>query len=208
MEGIETDKVVVNDDVAVENSTYTSGRRGIVGTVFVHHLAGVLSARGLSLSKLKSKLDEVISRIRSGGVSLSACTIPAVGKPGFLIGENEMEWFMGIHGEPGIERGAIVSSQEVANGILDRIHADLPFERGSRYAVIVNGCGGTPLMELYILLNDVTRYMEQKGAVLIKAVAGNYMTSLEMQGASISTFKVANSFEEEVLRTRSCIFPE
>lgn len=206
-DGIATDKVIVNDDVAVENSTYTTGRRGIVGAVFAFHIAGTVAARGLSLPEVKSKLDSVVSRTRSAGVSFSGCTIPAVGKPGFTIADDEMEWFMGIHGEPGIRRGKIVRSSEIAKDILDRIHADLPFERGRRYAVIVNGCGGTPLMELYILLNDVVRQLKEFGALLIKSSAGNFMTSLEMQGASVSVLQVEDSLEEEILNTPSCVFP-
>ena len=205
-EGILNDKVIVNDDVAVESSTYTTGRRGIIGTVFVHHVAGVLSTRGLSLAELKTRVEGAIARIRSAGVSLTPCTIPAVGKPGFQIGEDEMEWFMGIHGEPGIERGKIASSREIALRILDCIDSDLPFEPGQKYAVIVNGCGGTPLMELYILFNDVAKYLDQKKVTLSKAFVGNFMTSLEMQGASVSTFKLDDPIYEEVVTTPSCIF--
>lgn len=205
-EGIRNDKVIINDDVAVENSTFTTGRRGIIGTVFVHHVAGVLSTRGLQLAELKTKLEGAIARVRSAGVSLSPCTIPVVGKPGFQIGDDEMEWFMGIHGEPGIERGAIVPSREIARRILDRIDADLPFEPGQPYAVIINGCGGTPLMELYILCADVAKYLEEKGVILTRAFVGNLMTSLEMQGASVSTFKLDEPLYEDVINTPSCIF--
>jgi dihydroxyacetone kinase-like protein len=207
VENIPTEKVIVNDDVAVENSTFTTGRRGIIGTVFVHHVAGVLSTRGLSLPVLKTCAEGAIARIRSAGVSLSPCMIPAVGKPGFQIGDEEMEWFMGIHGEPGIERGGIVTSREIATRILDRIHADLPFESGVHYALIINGCGGTPLMELYILLSDVAKYLEEKGAVIVRILVGNMMTSLEMQGASVSVFKLEDPYYEDVVGAHSCIFP-
>lgn len=205
-ESIPNDKVIVNDDVAVESSTYTTGRRGIIGTVFVHHVAGVLSTRGLSLAELKAKVEGAIARIRSAGVSLTPCTIPAVGSPGFQIGDEEMEWFMGIHGEPGIERGKIATSQEIAWRILDCIDRDLPFEPGQKYAVIVNGCGGTPLMELYILFNDVAKYLDDKKVSLSKAFVGNFMTSLEMQGASVSTFRLDDPIYEQVVTTPSCIF--
>lgn len=205
--GIYSERVIVNDDIAVENSTYTTGRRGIIGTVFVNHVAGVLSTRGLSLSELKIKSEGAIARIRSGGVCLSACTIPAVGKPGFEIGEDEMEWFMGIHGEPGIERGKIAPSREIARRILDRIDGDCPFKSGVHYAALVNGCGGTPVMELYILLKDVADYLRARGVVLERAIVGNFMTSLEMRGCSISMFKLDDPIYEEVLATPSCIFP-
>lgn len=205
--GIHSERVVVNDDVAVENSTYTTGRRGIIGTVFVNHIAGVLSTRGLSLAELKAKAEGAIARIRSGGVCLSACTIPAVGKPGFEIDEDEMEWFMGIHGEPGIERGKIAPSREIVRRILDRIDRDCPFEAGMHYAALVNGCGGTPVMELYILLKDVADYLRARGVVLVHAIVGNFMTSLEMRGCSISMFKLDDPIYEEALATPSCIFP-
>ena len=207
-EGIQSDKVIVNDDVAVEDSTFTTGRRGIVGTVFVHHVLGVLSTGGHSLSQLKTMATGAIARIRSAGVSLSPCTIPAVGKPGFEIAEDEMEWFMGIHGEPGIQRTKVVPSREIAERILDRIHGDLPFERGQEYALIVNGCGGTPLMELYILFKDVASYLDRKEVVVARSFVGNYMTSLEMSGASIATFKLDDRLYAEAMNIPSCIFRE
>lgn len=205
--GVQSERVIVTDDVAVENSTYTTGRRGIIGTVFVNHIAGVLSTRRISITELKTKAEGAIARIRSGGVCLSPCTIPAVGKPGFEIGEDEMEWFMGIHGEPGIERGKTAPSREIARRILDRIDRDSPFEAGMHYAALVNGSGGTPVMELYILLKDVVDYLSEKGVVLVRATVGNFMTSLEMRGCSISMFKLDDPIYEEVLATPSCIFP-
>lgn len=204
-EGISSDKVIVNDDVAVEDSTYTTGRRGIVGTVFVHHVAGVLSTRGLALAELKAQVEGAVARIRSAGVSLSPCTIPSVGKPGFQIADDEMEWFMGIHGEPGIERGKIRPAREIAGRILDRIHADMPFVPDHRYAVIVNGCGGTPLLELYILFHEVAEYLDNKQVQVAKAWVGNFVTSLEMLGASISVFALDDVLYE-VINTPSCIF--
>jgi len=204
--GIQNDKVIVNDDVAVENSTYTTGRRGIVGTVFVHHVAGVLASRGLSLAELKLRVEGAISRIRSAGVSLTPCTIPSVGRPGFDIPPDQMEWFMGIHGEPGIERSNIVSSRDIARRILDRIDHDFPLAAGGKYALIVNGCGGTPLMELYILYNDAARYLDSKQSTITSGFVGNFMTSLEMQGASISTFLLDDPLYEDVMNTSSCIF--
>lgn len=205
--GIMCDKVIVNDDVAVEDSTYTTGRRGIVGTAFVNHIAGVLSTQDLSLAELNAAAKGAVERIRSAGVCLSACTIPAVGRPGFEIGEEEMEWFMGIHGEPGTERGHIVPSREIARRLLDRIDQDSPFEPGMHYAVLVNGCGGTPIMELYILLKDAHEYLIEKGVVLVRAIVGNFMTSLEMRGCSISVFRLDEARHEKALAMPSCIFP-
>lgn len=189
-EGIEVEKVVVNDDVAVENSTWTSGRRGIAGTVFVHKLAGAKAEAGGTLAEVKAVAEKVIANVRSMGMALAPCTVPAAGKPSFTLGENEIEIGMGIHGEPGTHREAIRSADEIAAHLLGKILDDMPIDDGQEIAVMVNGLGGTPVMELYIVNRKVGEILEGKGAKIVKTYVGNYMTSLEMAGFSITVLKL------------------
>lgn len=193
MEDIQVDYVVVKDDVAVEDSTHSTGRRGIAGTVFVHKIAGAKAEAGATLSEVKAAAEKTVQNIRSMGIALSSCTIPAVGKPGFTLGENEMEIGMGIHGEPGVGKSAIKTSKEIAGILVTKILED--FEKttgmeGAEAAVMINGLGATPLMELYILNNDVQQCLKEKGIKVHRTFVGNYMTALEMAGCSVTVLKL------------------
>lgn len=188
--GIGTDYVIVKDDVAVEDSTYSTGRRGIAGTVFVHKVAGAAAEMGKSLAQVKEIAERAIANIRTMGMAMTPCILPGVGKPGFSLAEDEVEIGMGIHGEPGIHREKITSAKEIAQTLLGKIFADTDIYDAGDVAVMVNGLGGTPLMELYILNNEVQRILAERGIRCYKAFVGNYMTSLEMAGASVTLFKL------------------
>ncbi|MFT4416856.1 dihydroxyacetone kinase subunit DhaK [Fredinandcohnia humi] len=195
-DGIKVAKVVVNDDVAVENSTYTTGRRGIAGTVFVHKIAGALAETGASLEEVEAVANKVIQNVRSMGMALTPCTIPAAGKPGFSIGDNEMEIGMGIHGEPGIERGEIKTADEVTSVLLKKVLDDLQPTQDEKVAVMINGLGATPLMELYILNKKVSDLLKERNIDVYETFVGEYMTSLEMAGCSITLLKLDNHLTE------------
>ena len=189
-DGIKTDYVVVKDDVAVEDSTYSTGRRGIAGTVFVHKIAGAAAESGKDLAGVKAAAEKCIANIRSMGMAMSSCILPGVGTPGFTLGEEEVEIGMGIHGEPGISREKIMPAKELAEKLLGKIFADTDMYNGSEVAVMINGLGGTPLMELYILNNEVQQILEAKGIKCYKTFVGNFMTALEMAGCSITLLKL------------------
>lgn len=196
METITVDKVIVNDDVAVEDSTYTTGRRGIAGTVFVHKIAGAKAETGASLEEVKASAEKAIRNVRSMGMALSACTIPAAGKPGFEMAENEMEIGMGIHGEPGIERTLLKTADEIAEELLSKILQDGVHKSGDEVAVMINGLGSTPLMELYILNGKVSEILAEKGFTVYKTFVGEYMTAIEMAGCSITLLKLDDELKE------------
>ena len=188
-EGIQADYVVVKDDVAVPDSTFSTGRRGIAGTVFVHKIAGAAAEAGKSLAEVKAAAQKVIDNVRSMGMAMSPCILPGVGKPGFQLAENEMELGMGIHGEPGINREAMCSAKDVARKLVDPILADLDYS-GSEVAVMVNGLGGTPLMELYIMYNEVEALLSERNIRIYQCFVGSYMTSLEMSGCSVTLLRL------------------
>ena len=198
-EGIKVEKVVVNDDVAVENSTWTTGRRGIAGTVFVHKIAGAKAETGASLEEVKAVADKVVANVRSMGMALAPCTVPAAGKPSFVLGEDEMEIGMGIHGEPGTHRETVKTADEIAAHLLDKIFADIALAAGDEVAVLVNGLGATPLMELYVVNRKVAETLAAKGIKTAKTFVGNYMTSLEMAGFSITLLKLDAELKELLL---------
>ncbi len=195
-EGIKTASVVVNDDVAVEDSLYTTGRRGIAGTVFIHKIAGALAEKGADLEAVKAVAEKVIANVRSMGMSLTPCTIPAAGKPGFELGENEMEIGLGIHGEPGTHKAPIADAASIVEQLTDKILADMNLAKGDEVAVMVNGLGGTPLMELYIANNELRKILDPKGIKVAKTLVGNFMTSIEMAGFSISILKLDDELKE------------
>ena len=190
MEGIKVEQVLVNDDVAVEDSTYTIGRRGIAGTVLVHKIAGAAAEKGMELDEVKRVAEKAIANVRSMGMSLTPCIIPAAGKPSFEIGEDEMEMGLGIHGEPGTHKEKIKSANEITDHLLEKILADMKLGNGDEVAVIVNGLGGTPLMELYIANRELAIVLGKKNIKVYKTLIGNYMTSLEMAGFSITLLKL------------------
>ncbi|MGO8962035.1 MAG: dihydroxyacetone kinase subunit DhaK [Streptosporangiaceae bacterium] len=193
-DGIEVVPVIVNDDVAVQDSLYTAGRRGVGATVFVEKIAGALAERGAALSEVAAVAAEVNERSRSFGVALTSCTVPAAGKPTFELGEGEIELGIGIHGEPGRHRGPLVPASEITAVALDAIHADLPLT--GDVLVMVNGMGGTPLIELYVVYNEVHKYITGKGARIARNLVGNYITSLEMQGFSVTVCQLTDALAE------------
>lgn len=198
MEGIEVDHVVVRDDVAVEDSTYSTGRRGIAGTVYVHKVAGAKAATGASLSEVKAAAEKAISNIRSMGMAMTACTLPAVGKPGFELKENEIEIGMGIHGEPGVQKTEVQDAKTLAETLCAHILNDYDFSN-SRVALLINGLGATPLMELYILNKEVNELLESKQIKVAHNLVGNYMTALDMAGCSVTLMKLDDELEELLL---------
>jgi dihydroxyacetone kinase len=187
---IEVERVYVNDDVAVEDSLYTAGRRGVAGTIFVHKIAGAAAAAGKDLEEVKRVALKTVASVKSIGVALSSCTVPAKGTPTFELAEDEIEFGVGIHGEPGIERRKLVSSKELAADMTDRLLAELNSRAGDRYAVMLNGLGDTPMMELYIQYNDVAEILREKNLTIYRSFVGNYMTSLDMAGFSITLLKL------------------
>lgn len=195
-EGIEVDYVVVNDDVAVENSTYTTGRRGIAGTIFVHKITGALAEKGVELGEVKRIGEKVIENVRSMGMALTPCIVPAAGKPTFTLEENEMEIGMGIHGEPGTHRDTLKSADEVTEHLVSKILEDMKLQKCDEVAVMVNGLGSTPLMELFIVNNKVDKILKEKEIKIYKTFVGEYMTSLEMAGCSITLLKLDEELKE------------
>lgn len=189
MDGIKCMSVVTNDDVAVQDSLYTTGRRGVAGTIFVHKIAGAKAEQGATLEEVHAVAQKVIDNVRTMGAALTPCTVPAAGKPGFEIGEDEMEVGIGIHGEPGTHKEKIMTANDITDHLLSKILADIDYS-GSEVAVMVNGSGATPLMELYIINNRVADVLAEKGIKVYKTLVGNYMTSLEMAGFSISLLRL------------------
>src|SRR5579863_7869306 len=189
-EGIEVVAVVTNDDVAVQDSLYTAGRRGVGGTVFVEKIAGALAEEGAGLSSVADVAREVNERSRSFGIALTSCTVPAAGKPTFELGDSEIELGIGIHGEPGRTRGPMRPASELAAVALDAIAADSQTGSGipldGELLVMVNGMGGTPLIELYVMYEEVARNIAARGGRIARNLVGNYITSLEMQGFSVT----------------------
>lgn len=189
-DGIQVDAVYVNDDIAVKDSLYTVGRRGVAGTVFVHKIAGAAAEQGKSLAEVKAVAEKVIANIRSFGFALTSCTVPAAGSPTFEIGEDEMEFGVGIHGEPGRKREKLISADALAARIVPDIAADLGLKAGEEIALLINGFGGSPLQELYLFNNSVTNELEKAGVKIYKTLVGNYMTSIDMAGASVTFLRL------------------
>ena len=183
-EGIEVVSVVINDDVAVQDSLYTAGRRGTGATVFVEKIAGALAERGASLAEVAAVAAEVNERSRSFGVALTSCTVPAAGKPTFDLADQEIELGIGIHGEPGRTRAALQPANAIVGIVMDAINADVRVD--GDLLVMVNGMGGTPLIELYGAFNEVSTYVAGHGGRIARNLVGNYITSLEMQGFSVT----------------------
>ena len=189
MDGIKVASVVTNDDVAVQDSLYTTGRRGVAGTVFVHKIAGAKAETGAELEEVQAVAQKVIDNVRTMGMAIKPCIVPAAGTPGFELGEDEMEIGIGIHGEPGIYKEALKPADEIVDVLMEKILADIDYN-GSEVAVLINGCGATPLMELFIVNNRVADILAEKGIKVYKTFVGEYMTSLEMDGFSISLLRL------------------
>ncbi len=189
LDGVDVEYVIVNDDVAIEEKAGSTGRRGLAGTLFVHKIAGAAAEEGKKLAEVKRVAEAVIANVRTMGVAMSSCILPAVGVPGFRLGEDEIEIGMGIHGEPGVRRSRLMTARELAEELSGRILEDLDYS-GREAAVIVNGLGATPLMELYILYNEVAELLSKRNIKIYRAYVGNYMTSLEMSGCSLSLLRL------------------
>jgi dihydroxyacetone kinase-like protein len=194
-EGIKVQQVVVDDDVAVENSSYTTGRRGIAGTIFIHKIAGAMAEKGGSLDEVVRVAKKVIKNVSSMGMALSPCTVPAAGKPLFTLEEDEVEIGMGIHGEPGTHREKIQTEDATTRHLLDKIFAEGIYNKGDEVAVIVNGLGATPLQELYLINLTLSKVLAEKGITINKTYIGNYMTSIDMAGYSVSLLKLDNELK-------------
>jgi dihydroxyacetone kinase-like protein len=195
-EGVKVDKVVVDDDVAVQNSTWTAGRRGIAGTVLIHKIAGAKAEEGASLAEVKATAEKVIANVRTMGVALTPSIVPEAGKPNFTLANDEIEIGLGIHGEPGVKRGKLMTADEITDVLLDKVLNDNVDYKGSDVLVLVNGLGATPLMELFIVNNRVNEVLKEKGVNIYKTYVGNYMTSIEMAGFSVSLLKLDDELKK------------
>lgn len=195
-EDYSVEQVVIADDVAVKDSLYTAGRRGVGGTVFAEKIVGAKAEEGTSLEELKELCEKVSNNVRSMGVALTSPTVPASGKPTFEIATDEMEIGIGIHGEPGRERVKLRTAKEIVEVMAKAIVEDLPFVAGDQVAVMVNGMGGSPLIELYLVYRELKNYLDKIGIEISRSLVGNYITSLEMQGVSITLLRL----DEELKR--------
>ena len=193
-EGIEVESVVIADDVAVKDSLYTAGRRGVGGTVLAEKIVGAAAEEGADLATVKALCERVQANVRSMGMALTSCTVPAAGKPTFEIGDDEMEIGIGIHGEPGRERRKLATADEITELLAIPVIDDLPFQSGDRVLAFVNGMGGTPLLELYVIYRKLAEILDGRGVQIARSLVGNYITSLEMAGCSITLLKLDDEF--------------
>jgi dihydroxyacetone kinase-like protein len=188
-EGIDVVAVVTNDDVAVQDSLYTAGRRGVGITVIAEKICGAAAEKRMNLQQVADVCRKVNDQGRSMGMALTSCTVPAAGKPTFEIGDDEMEIGIGIHGEPGRKRMSLQTADEITEMMAEAIISDLPYKSGDKVIAMVNGMGGTPMIELYIIYNKLNQICQGKGITISRRLIGNYITSLEMQGCSITLLK-------------------
>ena len=204
-DGLSVDYVKVDDDVAVKDSLYTVGRRGVAGTVFVHKIAGAAAEAGLELAAVKELAEKTASNVKSIGFAISSCTVPAKGTPTFELGATELEYGIGIHGEPGISREEMTSAEVLAKRMVETLLAELAIEDSTQeeVALLINGFGATPLQELYVFNHSVMEYLAQKNVRVVRNYVGNYMTSIDMGGASISILKL-----DEELKTHLTAFSD
>jgi phosphoenolpyruvate---glycerone phosphotransferase subunit DhaK len=188
--GVRVVSVVTDDDVAVQDSTWTAGRRGVGVTVLLEKIAGAAAEQGRSLDEVADVARRVNGNGRSMGLALTSCTVPAVGHPTFELGEKEMELGVGIHGEPGRERIPIAPARDIAAMLVEPILEDLPFRSGDGVVCFVNGLGGTPLIELYVVFNEVAQILAGRGVQIARSLVGPYITSLDMAGTSVTLLRV------------------
>jgi phosphoenolpyruvate---glycerone phosphotransferase subunit DhaK len=193
-DGIDVESVVIADDVAVKDSLYTAGRRGVGGTVLAEKIVGAAAEEGADLATVKALCESVQANVRSMGMALTSCTVPAAGKPTFEIGDDEMEIGIGIHGEPGRERRKLATADEITEMLAVPIIDDLPFQSGDRVLAFVNGMGGTPLLELYVIYRKLAEILDGRGVQIARSLVGDYITSLEMAGCSITLLKLDDEF--------------
>ncbi|WP_129336767.1 dihydroxyacetone kinase subunit DhaK [Cellulomonas endophytica] len=189
-EGVTVRTVLVNDDVAVEDSTWTAGRRGVAGTLCVEKIAGAAAERGDDLDAVVAVAEKVVANVRSMGVALTACTVPHAGRPSFDLADDEIEIGIGIHGEPGRHRVPMAPADAVTEQLLTPVVEDLRLGDGESVLLFVNGMGGTPLSELYVVYRHARRLLEERGVTVTRSLVGSYVTSLEMQGASVTVLRL------------------
>ena len=196
MEGIRIDKVIVNDDIAMEDSTYTIGRRGVAGTVFIHKITGGAAEDGLSIEEVKRIAEKAVKNTKTLGMSMGPCVVPASGKASFHLEEDEIEMGLGIHGEPGTHKEKLKTADEHVEYMLNKILDEHKLSENDRVAVMINGLGATPLMELYIVNRKVSEMLQERKIEISETLVGNYMTSLEMPGFSITILKLDKELEK------------
>ncbi|BBE40764.1 dihydroxyacetone kinase subunit DhaK [Streptococcus dysgalactiae] len=201
MEGIDVASVVVDDDIAVENSLYTQGRRGVAGTILVHKILGHAAREGKSLADIKALADELVPNIKTIGLALSGATVPEVGKPGFVLEDDEFEYGVGIHGEPGYKKEKLQSSSVLAQELVTKLADSFDMSAGQHYGVLVNGLGATPLMEQYVFANDVAKLLAEKDVTVSFKKIGDYMTSIDMAGLSLTLIKLDKDEWTEALES-------
>ena len=198
MDEIDVEEVVVDDDIAVENSTYTAGKRGVAGTILVHKILGDAAKNGASLTQLKELGERVVAATKTIGVALRAATVPEVGKPGFDLNEDEIEYGVGIHGEPGYRREKLQPSKLLAKELVTKILSEYT-EKPKEVGVLVNGMGGTPLMEQFVFMNDVLTLLSEEQVDVTFHKVGDLMTSLDMQGLSLTMVDLTETTWKEAL---------
>ncbi|KOP72752.1 hypothetical protein AMS59_17785 [Lysinibacillus sp. FJAT-14745] len=204
-DGIQVEYVRVDDDIAVEDSLYTVGRRGVAGVVLVHKIAGAAVEEGMDLLQVKAVAEKAAANVRTIGLALTSCTVPASGSPTFKLGEDEMEYGVGIHGEPGRKREKMMTADELAFRMTNDLMKDLGLDEDAEIAVLVNGFGGTPLQELYLFNNAVTRELSKRNIRINRTFVGNYMTSIDMAGISLTVMKLDD--ELKTLLSKECNTP-
>lgn len=190
MEDIKVAQIIVDDDIAVENSLYTAGRRGVAGTVLVHKILGAAAKAGQSLEEVKALAEAIMPNIKTIGIALSAATVPEVGKPGFVLGDDEIEYGVGIHSEPGYRREKMQTSRDFAAELVGKLKSEFNFEAGQSYGVLINGMGATPLMEEFIFMKDIADILEAEKLKIDFKKVGDYMTSIDMSGLSLTLIKL------------------
>ncbi|MCP2032782.1 dihydroxyacetone kinase-like protein [Okibacterium sp. HSC-33S16] len=195
-DGVNVRSMIVNDDVAVQDSLYTAGRRGVAGTVLVEKIAGAAAERGDSLEEVTAIAERVNANVRSMGVALTPCVVPHAGEPSFILAEDEIEIGIGIHGEPGREKIKLEPADSIVERMLGPIVDDLPYTSGDKVLLLVNGMGGTPQVELYIVYRHAAEVLKSQGIEVVRSLVGNYTTSLEMQGMSLSVLKLDDELTE------------
>lgn len=191
MNDIQVETIIVDDDIAVEDSTYTAGKRGVAGTILVHKILGAAADQGANLSEVKVLADKLVPNIKTLGVALTGATAPEVGHPGFILAEDELEFGVGIHGEPGYRKEKIMSSKELAKEIVGKLKAAFDWQAGDEFGLLVNGLGSTPLMEQYIFMNDVKELVAADGLKISFKKVGDYMTAIDMAGLSLTMVKLS-----------------
>jgi dihydroxyacetone kinase-like protein len=190
MDGISVKSIIVDDDIAVEDSLYTQGRRGVAGTIFMHKVLGAIADQGASLDEIDEVAQQILPNIKTIAVALSAATVPEVGKPGFELDDDEIEFGVGIHSEPGYRREELRPSRELVIELINKLDSEIHLDKANKYAMLINGMGATPLMEQYIFAHDTLNLLAEKGITPVFSKVGNYMTSIDMAGISLTLFEL------------------